>query len=227
MRRPAVAFFAVLLFGLAAPNVRAATIGLFEYAFNLDGTVGIFDVDPRINFSSFDIVSGLGTVTVTMTGAGSHYVSAFVDHDIDESINTYYNEYGAIIGEPVAGQSWEIDKPGWGLSGDIYDNFTAGTLDNSNGVPVSSPDDVSMAMGWDFMLAAGETATIKFLFGVTAPGGGFYLAQTDPDSAASIYFSSSNVIGDGGGPVVPEPSTMILLLSGLGVVAAARFRKSA
>jgi hypothetical protein len=111
--------------------------------------------------------------------------------------------------------------------GNIYTNFLAGSLDNSNGVPSSSPDDVSMALGWAFNLTAGQTATIIFSLSETAPVSGFYLWQTDPDSKVDIYFSST-LNKTGGNTSVPEPSTLMLMLSGLGFVGvAARFRKSA
>jgi hypothetical protein len=67
---------------------------------------------------------------------------------------------------------------------------------------------------------SGEVATVKFATKTTRPAGGFYLVQTDPDSASSIYFSSDLDINGGGGPVIPEPGTLTLL--GLGLAVAAR-----
>jgi len=144
--------------------------------------------------------------------AGTYYVTSFFDHEIDESGNTYFNEFGSVNGAAPAGLSWEIDEPGY-VFGDIYTNFLAGTLDNLNGVPSTSPDDVSMALGWNFILASDETATINLHLSTTPPAGGFYLQQNDPDSQANIYFDSSLRIG--GGPAIPEPATMLLLGSGL------------
>ena len=68
------------------------------------------------------------------------------------------------------------------------------------------PDDVSMAMAWDVI---GE-AVVSFYVSETMPASGFYLSQTDPDSDATIYFSSSVK-----GVQAPEPATMLLLGSGL------------
>jgi len=221
MRKLAVVFSVLMLVCLAAPTASAASIVLFDWAFNIDGVVSSQPLVPP----GFDPATGIGEWKVTAATPGLHSVVAFFDHEIDEAINTFFNEYGAVSGVPLAGQSWEIDEPGF-VFGDIYANLVAGALDDSNGVPQASPDDVSMAMGWSFVLAAGETATAKFLLSETAPAGGFYLQQTDPDSGADIYFSSS--IGfQGGGPVIPEPGTIALVLSGLGLVAASRFRKSA
>ena len=70
-----------------------------------------------------------------------------------------------------------------------------------------------MAMGWDFTLLAGETATIDFFLSEIAPGG-FYLEQNDPRSQASIYLSSSMRVAGGGG-TVPEPASLGLMGLGL------------
>lgn len=222
---------AVGLFGASVAG--AVTIDLAEWAVKVDGTVyNVTSGDTlpgNVNAAGFDGATGLGTLQVTLGGAGSHFVALFVDHEIDESTNTFFNEFGAAVGSPAAGQSWEIDEPGYAF-GDIYTNFEAGALDNTNGVPAGSEDDVSMALGWAFVLNSGESATLRFLLGTTAPAG-FYLRQVDPDSAAaapaSLYFSSDlRIGGGGGGGVIPEPGTMVLLGSGLLGLAGWRRRRA-
>lgn len=209
---------------------QGAAINLFDWGFNIDGTTwcgaGPCDNDstnqpwslpPAINVGAFDFTTGLGTVEVTIGGAGAHYVDFFVDHEIDELVNTFFNEFGATTGAADAGQSWEIDEPGF-VFGDIFSNLLGSTLDNGNGVPAGSEDDVSMAMGWDFSLLDGETAVMQFLISENAPISGFYLTQTDPDSGASIYFSSSLNVG---GTVIPEPSQF---LPGIGLLGLLYYR---
>ena len=208
-----------LWFGVSGAS--AIPIELFDYGINIDGIVNVPTLgDPvpgEADISLFDdILAGLGTIIVTITGATTHNVDLFVDHKFDQDINTFFNETGSKTGTPVAGQSWEIDEPGF-VDGDIFGNFQTSSLDNGIGTSIwgntTFPDDVSMTMGWDFSLLAGETATLSFLLSQT-PVGGFYLTHTDPDSNASIYFSSS--LGITGGPVgVPEPTTILLVGTGL------------
>lgn len=211
-----IVLFAALFTLAIAPSAHA--VALYDWAFNVDGTVYQYgDALPgTFDDSGFDWGTGLGTLTIDVTGAGSHNVISYFDHEIDELENTYYNEYGSTGGVLEAGQSWEIDEPGW-YFGDIYDNVLNGALDNFNNVPSGWEDDVSMAMGWDFTLAAGESAVISLFLSDTVVPAGFYLEHNDPDSNESIYMSSSldiNITGDG--PVaVPEPATILLLGSGL------------
>jgi hypothetical protein len=143
---------------------------LYGYSVNVDGTVTDILADPwtpspvpvGVDVSLFDSVSGLGSITAEITGAGDHTFDAFFDHEIVETVNTFFNESGAAnnLGDLAFGQSWEIDEPGW-VFGDIYDNFANSALDGTNNVLAGSEDDVSMAMGWDFTLTDGESAIIQ------------------------------------------------------------------
>lgn len=211
------------MWGLGLGSAQAVTFGLFEYAFNIDGFVYEGDSTPiNVNKGAFDATTGLGVVDVTISGLGAHYVASFFDLEIDEASNTYFNEYGSFSGSPATGQSWELDEPGY-VFGDIYANFLIGDLDNSNGFP-GSPDDVSMAMGWNFILDADETAKITFSISAAMPTSGFFLTQTDPDSQESLYFSSLMSINNG--EPVPEPSTLFLIGTGLAVLASRCRRKA-
>jgi len=201
----------MLICGMLGTSANA-DMALYDWAVNIDGTVseiglGGDPVPAEVDVSLFDVFTGLGTITVTL-GAGTHSVDLFVDHELSESINTYYNETGAAFGAPAAGQSWEIDEPGW-VNGDIYENFKVSALDGGVGTSIYGdtvfPDDVSMAMGWDF---TGPGATINFYLSNVAPATGFYLGHFDPDSQESVYFSSDLTI-------VPVPGAV--LLGGIGL----------
>jgi hypothetical protein len=215
MKKRGYIYIAFLLLCLAPSTASAADIKLFDWAFNIDGVT----IETPAVPVGFDGTTGLGTWTIAVgPSGGDHYAIGFFDHDIGDY---WDDEFGYASGAVAEGQSWEIDDP----FGDIYiPNLMAGTLDNSNSVPGDPVGDVSMALGWDFALGVNEKATIQFHLEDSLPTDwtGFYLRQTDRDSQASIYFWSELDIRVG---VIPEPGTIILVFSGLGLAAAARFRK--
>jgi hypothetical protein len=224
MKRFRVLVLTLLFVAFGVSGAWAVEITLYDWAFNVNGTkfesvqgTNNFSILPNyFNYGSFTQSTGLGTITITYNPGtiGNHYLLAFFDHEIDQP--PFSNETGATTGTSVAGQSWEIDEPGW-VKGDIYENFEDNALDNEIGISIYGntifPDDVSMAMGWDFTLASGEWAVITLSLGETAPAG-FYLQHTDPDSQYSLYLSSGLEVR-GGGNVIPEPGTMLLLGSGV------------
>jgi hypothetical protein len=197
----------LLCFGSIPAN---AAVALFDFGFNIDGTTTFGgSLPPDVDGSGFDFGAGLGIVDVTISGAGLHYVGGFFDHEIDEPINSFFNEIGSASGALAAGQSWEIDEPGF-VFGDIDLNLVAGTLDDSVGVPF--PDDVSMAMGWDFALALGEEALISFAITDVLPASPFFLTHSDLDSPDLIYMSSTLDISLS---PIPVPAAIWLFGSGL------------
>ncbi len=207
----------MLLMGLATPIASAATIELFEFAFNVDGDIwDSLSGDPipaNINLSGFNQSTGIG-VAIVNVAAGPHTVIGFFDHEINETDDTFFNEFGEVNGAPP---SWEIDEPGY-VFGDIFTNFSNSDLDNSNGVPEDTPDDVSMALGLTF-----DNTQVNFHLATSLPNEvpDFYLRHTNEET--NIYFWAT--AGPEGAPI-PEPSTIILVLSGLGLAVAARFRRS-
>lgn len=208
MKRVLGVVMALMLMGLMASGAEAATFTMQQWEFNNNGFLSDSGFATPFDFGSV-------SASTTIITPGVHSFIMYVDPEIDQELNTFFNEYGSVFGAPLAGQVWEIDEPG-NVFGDIYANFTAGALDNSNGVPSTAPDDVAMALGWNFILAAGEKAFLNFNLSEVAPSTPFYLMMTDPESEATLYLSSTLTIReDGNGNPVPEPSTFVLLGSSL------------
>jgi hypothetical protein len=215
-----------LVLTLSASPANAALITLVEFGLNVDGdTTSPAGVDA----SGFNAATGFGSLAVTLTGAGPHNVLAYFDFEMDEFINTWFNEEATTGGALGAGQSYEIDEPGF-VFGDIFDNFNDNTLDNTNAL-AGTPEDVSMALGYNFTLAALETAAVQFFVATTnGAAGAFFIRHFDPDSILApssegpdelFFWSTLSITGGVIEPPpppptgVPEPSTLALLAAGL------------
>jgi hypothetical protein len=161
-------------------------------------------------------LSGLGTLQYTVTGAGSHYFDAMIDDEADY-VNGVFHDSASVqnAGSAPNYLSWEVGNPNADVSGDIKYNTKANTLDNANDVP-SGNTDIAVALGFNFSLLAGQTATIDFSVGNTAPASGFYIEQynnldLDPYITGTLVISSSS----GGGGVPDKGATWFSLLMGL------------
>ncbi len=168
--------------------------------------------------------NNLGSVTWTVTNNTGEDLTnvwffGFLDAEIDELVNSAFNEFGALVRVNGAGSgdsapdSWEIDEPGFSF-GDIFDNLLAGSLDNTNSVPAASPEDVSLALGFDIGdVPAGNRIIATFQISQQDIGG---LSQTDPNSHVTFFFNGSVTVGP---PIVSAPEPGILWLLGTGLVA--------
>ena len=192
-----------------------ATIILAEYGFNVDG-----DYSDPVDMTGFLF----GDVMFTITGAGFHNVGALFDYDINETQNTFWNEIGSTGGGALAdNQFWEIDEP---FSGDIWDNLDfpgpGDPLELDKGIGVAGPEDVAMAMGWEFDLSDTQVAKVVFSLSEVAPldPNVFYLKQRDPDFNTNIFMSSTLTVSE-----IPAPP--VLWLMGLGFAGLLTLRRKA
>lgn len=244
MRRILRVASVALILGLPS----TALADLQEYLFNVDGTLyHNVATAPELNSAGFDFTTGLGTLLFTIDPgvAGSYFVTVYFDHQLHAP---FYNEYGAVNGVPGAGMSWQIDEPGFGDAnrlGTIFDNASNNTLDNTNHIPgtlsnfsndcgangggavnPACNNDVSMALGFNFILAADETANIAVAASLVQPTG-FYLRQHDPDTPSDVYLNGSISIRPST-VVIPEPGSWVLFGTvGLLLASALRRRFSA
>lgn len=183
--------------------------------------------------------TGLGTVQLTINGAGNHFVDFWLFEELNPVVAQ--DEYGIVGGSAGAGQSYQIDVPdhtyvgelGTPGAGSIVANTAANTLANTNYVPGTTPDDMfqcfglatcndytSMAIGSQFSLGSNEEGVVNFTVSTTKPLSGFYLEQVAPvdsNNASEIdYFFTENtsIVPLSG---VPEPG-FLAPLAGLGIV---------
>lgn len=150
--------------------------------------------------------------------AGGITFLSFLDAEIAEPGNTFFNEFATVSGVASPGQGFEIDEPGF-TTGDIFDHLLAGGLDGTNARPAGSPDDVSMALAFDLgPIAVGEIARIEILISESGDSlGGIALTHLDAINPTAITFSGRASIVP-----VPEPAAALLLGLGLGGLAAGR-----
>lgn len=243
--------FVLTLFG-AAVAWATPTVDLQEWGFNINGTIydnqvyGHTSADLPVNFntSGFDFVTGIGTITATFTTPGTYAVVGFFDHEMNQSVNGWMDETSAQVGLRPTGLSFQSETPNdvrnkWFYNGAPLQNAVEfGPAQDGMGLPggAQTPNDIAMAIGWNFILAAGETGLVTFTVSNAATLG-FYLQQSDPsfvgtglaDPSAdpgSIYFTSNLDMDGGGGPqeVIPEPSTILLFVSGLALIVVGKRR---
>ncbi|MCX7591025.1 MAG: hypothetical protein N2255_05295 [Kiritimatiellae bacterium] len=79
---------------------------------------------------------------------------ALLDAEIDEELNTFFNEYGEVHGVAGLGSGdpwadfWQIDEPGF-VGGTLLTRLLDGQLEQRNKVPRNRPNDTALALGFD------------------------------------------------------------------------------
>jgi hypothetical protein len=241
-----------LLAVLLAPARVFATPFLVNWCVNHNGSVGpgnqqpvnscnggVLPADPSVNIAAFDTTlrpapNTLGSITVTF-GTGSQYIAVYMNYDVDFGVFGSFDDNGFVIGVPTAGVSYELDDPN---TSSIFNNFAAGALTNvNNTVSCGGPSSVALlaVSGCDVSWALAQSllvdpslfsgGSITFTVSGTPPASGFYLQQRNADSGSSIYLSESFRLTPLAPTAVPEPQTLMLLLTGLPALALRRRRR--
>jgi hypothetical protein len=237
MKMIAAAVVALLFCGLSASRASADPIQFVDQLLAVHGNGSLLlmeGVGSNTYFSTLDNdnLGSFGWTFKNTTGLTLSDVSvlAFLDAEIDSAINTFFNEFGAFVSLTLPGaapsgaggaSTWEIDEPGF-VFGDIFANFEANTLDNTNGVPSGTPDDVSLALGFSLGdIAPGDVVRLVLLTSMVDIGG---LQHHDPDSDVTFYFNGYATIQPG--TSVPEPAMLALIALGIGGLWRRRLRPS-
>ncbi len=170
------------------------------------------------NASDLILTYTFSNTTSTVTYSNLAFF-AFLDAEIDEATNTFYNEYGTVSGFAGFGVSdpsaWQIDEPGF-QNGLLLRNLFAGALNNSNSVPQTALNDVAMSLGFTRnLLWPGDSLQVQVMVSEAGHAlGSFVLVQHDQvDTTAQITFSgqashgalSGTVFGDSNTNSLPDP----------------------
>lgn len=134
---------------------------------------------------------------------------SFLDPEIDQQVNTFYDEYGTMSGATGQGDTdgapeyWLIDEPGYS-SGTIVQELQLGAPSNTNRVPQSRPNDVSMALGFRLGdLSNGVSRCVRIMIAEDGGStGAVVLTQRDAatDSITAITYSGESDFRIADGP---------------------------
>jgi hypothetical protein len=201
------------------------------------GTASQLSVDPLPSglVYSFDASLSADATDLILSYSFSNHTSAtlsdvtflsFLDAEIVEPLNSFFNENAVSDGSLAPGQGFEVDEPGF-LFGDIFDHLLLGRLDDTNALPPGSEDDVSMALSFALGdLAPDAVAEIDIMISEDGDRlGPLRLTQGDDLSPTSIHYSGRARVRSGGGPAIPEPGAALLFAAGA-LVVSGRLRRS-
>jgi hypothetical protein len=192
--------------------------------------------NPPVEGATYSASPGdpdLGTVSIVV-GPGTYNVFAFFSYLVGPG---NYNQYAQTVGTQTGNQVYSVDAPGDASAGGtvspyspgyLQNQYSLGTLDNVNHLADSSCagnnscEPVSVSLGYtNIVVPQGSQELITFTVSDTPPPDGFYVSQTNPTSGDTLYFSADPQTLE----ATPEPASMLLIGSGLGLVAFAIRRR--
>ncbi len=218
----------------AATGTFGSTGSIFEY--RVQGSPGL-----AFSFSQTSGLEGLRLSYACTAPAALAAVSAavYLDADINQDANTWFNERGEAMAAPGGADNWEIDEPGFGADyvGDIFLHYAAGSFDNSifNGRP-GLVEDVAFGLGFTpGALGVGDQLLLEILISENAIGAGWGTVlhqwdDADGPAGDNLYlagrYSIQRAPDDPNDPgVIPEPSGIALFGLGFALLALRRRRR--
>jgi SdrD B-like protein len=161
-----------------------------------------------------DIVLTYSFSNATTSAFSDVQFFVLLDTEIDEAINTFFNEYGTVLGKAGQGagdstpSQWQIDEPGF-QTGTLFRNLFLGTLDNSNSIPRSALNDVAMSLGFSLgTLNPGNATTVRVLISEAGNTlGSLALIQHDNDTNSTTVVTLSGLVGSLSGTVFHDFNT--------------------
>jgi hypothetical protein len=155
-------------------------------------------------------------VTYVLTNAtGLTYTNVrfffLLDAEIEQEVNTFFNEYG--VAEGVAGlgasdvfaDQWQIDEPGF-AGGQLFANLYAGGLNNSNAIPAGTSNDVALALGFFVgdLLPGNSVGVAVEVSGRGNSLGPFRLVQRDAAAGSSNAVTLSGLVATLAGTIFQD-----------------------
>lgn len=217
---------------LIAPAAFAGTYSLNDWCFYVNSLdvnrscnngSGLDNFNPPISAGTFDYYhlsdgnNALGTAVVTV-GPGSYNIFAIFNYDIGGDGGM--NEFATVFGSLPIGQVYAVGSSD-GTPGQLYSQFSGGSLNNTNYVPECNSNDcpdVSVSLGYtNLVVPDGQTAQVTFTVGDTPPSSGFYIQQQQNGSDSTLNYSSN--ITYTAEIHNPEPGTVVLMTGGIGLMA--------
>lgn len=176
------------------------------------------DFDATLSGDASDLLLTYSFTNTLASAVDDVFFVSFVDAEIAEPVNSFFNEYATTAGSLAPGQGFEVDEPGFAF-GDIFQHVQAGALDDTNALPdAANADDVSIAMSWELgSIGAGETRAIEVLLSEDGDSiGTFSVTQRDGGRNASP--TRLTMSGRPASPAAPIPEPRGALLFSVGAL---------